>query len=209
MNDKAMTDQTALQALRCRYKDHTPGLLGARRSFAVLCPLVETEEGLSLLFEVRAKNLRQGGEVCFPGGQMEPGETVADCALRETEEELSISPSTVTLLGTPDFICNLKGFLLRPVLGQISPEGFSMLQPSPAEVAEVFTAPLSFFRETPPELYHYDLLPRNPENFPYEEVGVTRQYPWGQGRVDLPIWHYGSHVIWGMTGRLVRDLIRY
>ena len=67
----------ALEALRRRYGGHEPGLMGARKEYAVLCPFVEREDGPHLLFEVRAAGLRQGGEVCFPGGRMEPG----DCLL--------------------------------------------------------------------------------------------------------------------------------
>ena len=80
----------ALDALRRRYDGHTPGLMGARHSYAVLCPLVEKPDGLYLLFEVRAAGLRQGGEVCFPGGRVDAGESAVDCALRETEEELGL-----------------------------------------------------------------------------------------------------------------------
>lgn len=197
-----------LEALRRRYGGHQPGLLGARRSYAVLCPLVERPDGLHLLFEVRARNLSQGGEVCFPGGRMEAGETPAQCALRETEEELSIPAAEVSLLGTPDFICNQMGFLLRPVLGLVSPAGFAALRPSPAEVAEAFTAPLSFFAETAPEPWRYELVPQVPEDFPYESVGIPRDYAWNHGWVDVPVWYWQGHAVWGMTARLVRDLIK-
>ena len=197
-----------LEALRRRYGGHQPGLLGARHSYAVLCPLVERPDGLHLLFEVRARNLSQGGEVCFPGGRMEAGETPAQCALRETEEELSIPAAEVSLLGTPDFICNQMGFLLRPVLGLVSPAGFAALRPSPAEVAEAFTAPLSFFAETAPEPWRYELVPQVPEDFPYESVGIPRDYPWNHGWVDVPVWYWQGHAVWGMTARLVRDLIK-
>lgn len=197
-----------LEALRRRYGGHEPGLLGARHEYAVLCPLVERPDGLHLLFEVRAPELRQGGEVCFPGGRMEPGETPALCALRETEEELAIPRSAVTLLGTPDFICNQRGFLLRPVLGLVSAAGFAAMRPSPAEVAETFTAPLAFFRDTEPEIYSYDLAPQVPEDFPYEAVGVSRDYPWAHGRTEVPVWHWQGRAVWGMTARLVRELAR-
>ena len=79
-----------LTNLRRFYGDHVPTLLEARHEYAVLCPLVERPNGLHLLFEVRSAGVSQSGETCFPGGQMEPGEAPADCALRETEEELSI-----------------------------------------------------------------------------------------------------------------------
>lgn len=197
-----------LDALRRRYGGHEPGLLGARHSYAVLCPLLEREDGLHLLFEVRASQLRQGGEVCFPGGRMEPGETVADCALRETEEELAIPRTQVTLLGTPDFICNQTGFLLRPVVGLVSPAGFAAMVPSPAEVAEVFTAPLSFFAAAKPEPWRYELAPQVPPDFPYEAVGIPRDYRWNWGRVDVPVWYYQGHAVWGMTARIVQDLLR-
>lgn len=197
-----------LEALRRRFGGHEPGLLGARHEYAVLCPLVERPDGLHFLFEVRAANLRQGGEVCFPGGRMELGETPAACALRETEEELAIPCSEVTLLGTPDFICNQRGFLLRPVLGLVSAAGMAAMRPSPAEVAEVFTAPLSFFRDTEPEVYAYDLLPQVPEAFPYEAVGIPRTYPWSKGQTEVPVWHYQGHVIWGMTARITADITR-
>ena len=195
-----------LEALRRRYGGHRPGLLGARHSYAVLCPLVERPDGLHLLFEVRARNLSQGGEVCFPGGRMEAGETPAQCALRETEEELSIPAAEVSLLGTPDFICNQMGFLLRPVLGLVSPAGFAALRPSPAEVAEAFTAPLSFFTETAPEPWRYELVPQVPEDFPYESVGIPRDYAWNHGWVDVPVWYWQGHAVWGMTARIVRSL---
>lgn len=198
-----------LERLRRRFGNREPGLLGASRSYAVLCPLLENGDGtLSLLFEVRAPQLRQGGEVCFPGGRMEPGEGVLDCALRETEEELSIPRQSVTPLGTPDFICNPRGFLLRPVLGLVSPAGYEAMRPSPAEVAEVFTVPLAFFQKTEPEIWRYELLPQVPEDFPYEPVGVSRDYPWSHGRMEVPIWYWQGRAIWGMTARLVREIVR-
>ena len=197
----------ALEDLRRRFGGHAPGLMGARYSYAVLCPLVEKPDGLHLLFEVRAAGLRQGGEVCFPGGRAESGESPVGCALRETAEELSIPPSAVTVLGMPDFICNQRGFLLQPVLGLVSPAGLEAMCPSPAEVAEVFTVPFAFFQATEPEVYRYDLVPTQPEGFPYEELGIAPDYPWSRGRVEVPVWRYENHIIWGMTARIVKDIL--
>ena len=198
-----------LETLRRQYGGYAPGLLGARHSYAVLCPLVERPEGLHLLLEVRAASLRrQPGEVCFPGGRREAGESAVACALRETEEELSIPAREVEVLGTPDFICNQRGFLLHPVLGLVSQAGLEAMRPSPAEVAEVFTVPLEFFRQTEPEMYRYDLLPVPSRDFPYEAVGIPEDYPWSRGSVEVPVWFFEGHAVWGMTARLVRDLIK-
>ena len=58
-----------LTALEHTFKTRTPGLMDARRAYAVLVPLVERDGELHLLYEVRASTLRrQPGEVCFPGG---------------------------------------------------------------------------------------------------------------------------------------------
>ena len=196
-----------LDKLRRRFAGHTPGLMGARRAFAVLCPVVEREDGPHLLFEVRSGSVSQAGEVCFPGGRLEPGETPAEGALRETWEELSIPREEISVIGMPDYFCNHRGFLLHPVLGLVSEAGFRAINPSPAEVAEVFTVPLSFFRENPPQLYHYDMIPNVPEDFPYEAIGISRDYPWHRGRQSVPVWFYEGHAIWGMTGRIVMHLM--
>ena len=199
----------AAEALGRRFGGRTPGLLGARHEYAVLCPFLDLPEGLHLLFEVRANGLRQGGEVCFPGGRLEPGETPGACALRETEEELAIPRREIEILGKPDFICNQAGFLMQPVLGLVSAAGFAAMAPSSAEVGTTFTAPLSFFRQTPPEQYAYALLPEVPGDFPYEHVGIPADYRWDRGRVEIPIWYWQGHAIWGMTARLTQDIARH
>ena len=90
-----------------------------------------------------------------------------------------------------------------------APDGFAALRPSPAEVAAVYTVPLDFFRTTPPERHTYDLVPHVPEVFPYEAVGIPRDFPWARGRVEVPVWIWQGHVIWGMTARIVVDLITH
>ena len=66
-------------------RERETGLMDATGRYAVLVPLVEHDGELSVLYEVRAATLRrQPGEVCFPGGRMEPGETPEVSALRET-----------------------------------------------------------------------------------------------------------------------------
>ena len=198
----------ALDALRRWYGGHKPGLLGARHTYAVLCPLIERPDGLHLLFEVRAAGLSQEGEVCFPGGRMEPGETPLECALRETEEELSIPRSEITPVGTPDFICNQRGFLLHPILGLVSEAGMRAMVPSPSEVAETFTAPLAFFQNTPPDIYHYKLIAHVPPDFPYAAIGISPSYSWSEGQTQVPIWYWEGHAVWGMTGRIVQELAK-
>ena len=107
------------------WRGHVPGLMNARAAYAVLVPVV-CEEGKepALLFEVRAKTLRrQPGEVCFPGGRLELGETPVQCALREAGEELGIPAGAVEVIGALDFLAHQSGFLMHPVLAKVNGVG--------------------------------------------------------------------------------------
>ena len=76
------------ERLREALSHRSPGPIDGRPPCAVLVPLIRHNGENCLLFEVRSPALKwQPGEVCFPGGRMEPGEPALACALRETEEE--------------------------------------------------------------------------------------------------------------------------
>ena len=187
-----------------------PDLMDKRGEFSVLVPLVEGEEGLSLLYEVRARTLRsQPGEICFPGGRMEAGETPEECALRETWEELAIPPRAVHILGRLDFIAHRAGFLMHAVAAKIDREAVEHMRPSPAEVAETFFVPLDFFLKNPPLDLSYDLVPNPGTDFPYEQAGIPRDYAWRLGRETVPVYRWRDRVIWGLTGRITRNLLGY
>ena len=108
------------EEFRARWTGHAPKVQDVTGEYAVLVPLVERPEGLCLLYEVRADTLgRQPGEVCFPGGRLEPGEDAVSCALRETWEELAIPPRAVHILGRLDFIAHRAGFLMHAVAAKV------------------------------------------------------------------------------------------
>ena len=197
-----------LGRLERRLASRTPQLMDCSRYYAVLVPLVEREGELSVLYEVRARTLRrQPGEVCFPGGRMEAGETAEDCALRETWEELAIPPSAVHVLGRLDFIAHRANFLMQPVLARVDGAALDAMCPSPAEVEETFLVPLAHLLDHPPLEYEYRLVPET-RGFPNELVGIPEDYRWQPGRENVPVYPWGKHAIWGLTGRITRNLVK-
>lgn len=194
-----------LQELEQKLKHRQPSVIGVQSSYAVLVPLVETSQGLQLLYEVRAETLRrQPGEICFPGGKLEPGEQPLAGALRETEEELGIAPQTVQILGPLDYMHQQGLFVMHPYLGVISRETYEAMTYNPDEVKETFLIPLTALTGRPPFIYEYETIPQVGDDFPYETVGAKEGYSFARGKVEVPIYEYEGRVIWGITGRITR-----
>jgi len=196
-----------LHEIHEKYRSHVPMLQDARRNFAVLVPLVETAQGLSLLYEIRSAKIAQPGEVCFPGGRMEPGETPVDCALRETCEELGIAPADITVLGELDFLHLRSESLMYPVLASVAPKALEKIVCNPSEVADTFTIPLTWLRDNPPEVYRYPLRPMIGDDFPYGIVGVPSDYSWMDGRMEVPVYRGLPHTLWGLSARITKHLV--
>ena len=198
-----------LEHLRRRYADHVPGLLGARHSYAVLCPLVERPDGLHLLYEVRAAALhRQPGEVCFPGGRIEGDETPEACAIRETEEELGIPTASITVLGRLDFVAHRANFIMYPVLARVETAAAERMALNPAEVDHTFLVPLAWLRDHPPAVYIHR-QPVSISDFPYEDAGVSADYLWRPYYMEVPVYHGLPHPLWGLTARITMDVVAH
>ncbi len=193
-----------------RFRNYVPSAQDTVNIYAVLVPLVEREGEFHLLFEVRADTLRrQPNEVCFPGGRIEGNETAQACAMRETTEELGIPASAIRVIGGLDYIAHHSNIIIYPVLAQIDPAAIDNMAVSSDEVKDTFLVPLSFFREHPPALYVYDLIPTAEEDFPYEQIGFREPYSIQAGKMVVPVYDkYGGYVVWGLTGRIVRWLMK-
>lgn len=190
------------------FKDRTPRPVGKHSFFSVLVPLVEKDKELYVLYEVRAEHMkRQPGEVCFPGGQVEQGESFEDCAVRETVEELGVSYDDITVIHQLDTVYTYSNFNMFSFLGTISYEGLKNATCNPDEVAETFLVPLDYLLEHDPLVYHMRVEPVVGENFPYEKIKMLKGYNWRKGTTEVPIYEYQDKAIWGLTGRITRNFI--
>jgi 8-oxo-dGTP pyrophosphatase MutT (NUDIX family) len=137
----------------------------------VLLPLIETEDGLHILFEIRANHLRrQPGEICFPGGAVEKGEICnpQETAVRETIEELGIKNNEIELLGTLNCFIAPPGTIIYPYVGLIKRK--ESIKPNPAEVEGFFLAPVEYFLKHPPTKSSVEVATRYNDDFPFNKV---------------------------------------
>ena len=189
-------------------KGRTPSPIGDYNFYSVLVPLVEKNKQIYILYEVRSELLlHQPGEVCFPGGAMEEGETEEECALRETCEELGINADAIKILGQLDTLFTYSDFTMYSFLGVISYENLLSCKPNTDEVKEFFLVPLKYLMEKEPYIYKMEVIPNIRSDFPYEIVNFDEGYNWRKGRGEVPIYTYEDKVIWGLTARITKSMV--
>jgi coenzyme A diphosphatase NUDT7 len=174
---------------------------------AVLLPLVRREGEWRLIFEIRNLQLkRQPGEICFPGGAIEPGDpTPQDAAVRECCEELGLSAEEVSVIAPLDPFVSGSHVLIHPFLGHLArdPE----LTPDPDEIEELLEVPLDFFLATPPEIHQVETVIQPLPGFPLDRVPEVYGSDWGRKRVSVYFYQFGEHTIWGLSARVLVDLV--
>lgn len=191
------------EALERRLASRRPGPLNVTRQFAVFVPVVSQGGVPSLLFEVRGKHLRrQPGEICFPGGALDPGETAEQAALRELEEELGVEKEKTRIFGPLDYLQTRQRRVIYPILGSLEHSGGYRL--SEAEVERVFYVPVDQLAE--PEEYARLTLEVVPEFSPVD-LGLSPDYRWEKGEEVFPVYRIPEEkvVIWGFTARIAHQ----
>lgn len=156
------------------------------RPAAVLAAITERDRPGLLLIH-RPSNMRaHPGQIAFPGGKIDPGESPVEAALREAHEELGIKPENVRVIGESDLYHTGSGFEITPVIGMVPPD--LHLEPNPSEVAQWFEAPLEFVLDRA----NQELVPVEFEGELHHTWAIT----------------WEEHRIWGVTAGLIVNLSR-
>ncbi|MBG9589799.1 NUDIX hydrolase [Cytobacillus firmus] len=197
-----------IEKLAKRLRNRTPIILGSERfsKFAILLPLVEINNEVHVLFEVRSlKMRRQPGEVCFPGGRIDPEDRDEEhTAIRETSEELGVDEDSITNVSPLDYMISF-GQIIYPYAGII--QNPDKIVPNPDEVEEVFTVPLSFLKKVKPETYHVNFKVEPEENFPFDLIAGGENYNWQTRRAEEVFYYFQDKVIWGLTARILKHFL--
>lgn len=167
---------------------------------SVLILLVDTDDGPAVVFEERAHHLKtQPGEVSFPGGAIEDGETPAEAAIREACEELLITPDQLELLGPLDYYVTPFDLVLSPWVARLTHGELSF---NPDEVARIFTVPLADFFTNKPRIHLTRQHVTADETFPIQD------YPFKTLTSQTLFYEIGGEVIWGMTAKVMHNFIQ-
>ncbi len=162
---------------------------------AVLVPIYPTATGPEILFTRRAWTLRShAGELSFPGGRRDPGDAdLVETALRETEEEIGLDRSAVTVIGELDRLTTVTSPAnIVPILGLLDARPTN-LKLSAIEVDAVVHVPLSELLD--PTIYREEIWFREiPPNGSFEGIPIT-------------FFELKGDTLWGVTARIVRTIL--
>ncbi|WP_051638595.1 NUDIX hydrolase [Butyrivibrio sp. NC2002] len=173
-------------------------------SSAVTIPLVKRDDALHVLFEKRSNNLHfQPGEICFPGGRIEDGESPQDAAMRELCEELfpaGNGKDHIKLLSSMRPMIGPAGSTVFPYVVLLEDYNSSF---SEDEVETVFSYSLDELLLSTPS---YSTMTRKSipsDSFPFEMIPDGKDYKWHSQKLDMWFYETNNGIIWGFTARLL------
>jgi 8-oxo-dGTP pyrophosphatase MutT (NUDIX family) len=169
--------------------------MGSSVTSAVLVALFEEEGETKVLLTRRAANLRSHkGEVSFPGGRLEPGESIPEGARREAFEEVALDPGFVNVVGWLHPLLTFQsGSLIMPVVATLKERPHVMA--SPAEVARIFDVSLAQLLGD--GVFHEERW-EHPDQPPLDTPDGA-----------FPVWFFetAGEIIWGATARMLYELL--
>lgn len=174
------------------------------KNYAVFIPKIEIDGKDHILLEVRSQNIAQPGEVSFPGGRVEAGESFEEAAIRETMEELLLDREDIFLEGYSSMILSSTYRHIKAYYGRID-KNIEEIKYN-EEVESVFAVDINFLKENEPIMYRAPYRMEFPKDFPFEKIPNGKDYSF------TPLYHdmffYDTNpVIWGLTAKLLKNFI--
>jgi 8-oxo-dGTP pyrophosphatase MutT (NUDIX family) len=202
---------------------NSPDILGKDKYFnsAVLVPLIIIDNKFHFLFEKRANQIRQGGEISFPGGEFDSkkDQGLRHTAIRETSEELGLPADKIKIIGKFGTLVAPMGVTVDAFVGILAIKSLDELAIDVNEVEKVFLVPVEHFLKQKPEEYtvklevhpsYTDENGKKIELLPVQKLGLPSRYskPWKNGFHRILVYNSTDDVIWGITAEIVFELCR-
>jgi len=151
-----------------------------QRGASVLMPLVMRDEWQVILTQRPETMPQHAGQIAFPGGKREAGETALQAALRETEEEVGLKEAAISIIGRLPSFNAVSQYRVTPFVGIIASD--ARIIPDNHEVASVFETPLSFVMNKEnhiPRDVFFEGRDHRLYDMPYQEPNGTHRNIWG------------------------------
>ena len=198
-----------IESLRKYFDGKSPEYIGNHREFSVLIPIVQKGDELYFMYEVRSQNLSSDpGEICFPGGHVEKGESFKAAAFRETYEETGIPEEKIEYIRQGDILQGYANYTLYTFVGLIKYEDYLKANIRKDEVEELFLVSLSDIKQDEIDHICEKVIGKSEEPFPYEKIGIDENYRWRYGTWIIPIIKVDGRTIWGLTARITEHVLR-
>lgn len=174
---------------------------------AVAILLLESEEELNIVFEVRAKHMRsQPGDISLPGGKIDYKENEKDAVIREVCEELGLSNQDFEIIAPINLLTTHYGLLVHPFVGYI--KNIDNININQDEVDHIFLVPLEYLLNNKPRIVESKVIVDRSEDFPYELINGGKKYKFKEGLYRSLFYIYNNYVIWGITALIIEDFLK-
>lgn len=195
------------------FRDYKIGINGEEdmKRCSVLIPVVNIDGEDNIIFEIRNNKLNSNpGEICFPGGAIEEGETPKKATLRECFEEIGLGEENLEIISQLDFYVSPNNILIYPFLGvqkNQKEDIKNLISINKEEVSHILLVPLKYLLNYEPEITYSKIINMPKEDFPFHNIIGGKDYKFRDGRYKVMFYKYNNFVIWGMTARILENFL--
>lgn len=176
---------------------------------AVMICIVNIDGKDHIIFEKRAKNIRQAGEISFPGGKKDKKDrNFLQTAIRETIEELGIKKENLLNVKKVGTFFSELGVIIECYISKLKVEKISDIMYNKDEVEKLLLVPIEFFIKNEPVIEEIEMISSvkfDPKKYNFPEKYNTK---WFMPNRYIYIYMYENEAIWGMTGEIIYEFIQ-
>ncbi|MBX7331181.1 CoA pyrophosphatase [Clostridium chauvoei] len=199
-----------IKEIRKKFKDFTPYINGweEMRKAAVAIMIIEEDETEKIIFQVRAKNMKeQPGDISFPGGKIEKNETPKNAVIREIFEEIGLEKNDFEIVAPLDIFVTHYGLIIHLFLCYV--KNIDKIKINKSEVDHLFSVPINFLINNKPLIFDNEITVNRNPNFPFHLINNGKKYKFKNGNYPSLFYIYNEYVIWGITAKILENFIKY